>query len=349
MNSPISSRLASALVAIAIALGFPVISHAGPSASDIATARQLVAEGRKLRADKDYAHAIEKLRAAYSLYRTPVTGDELSLAYRDAGRLVEARETALEVVRMVIEPDEGKASQHAREECNALVAELGKRIAEVTLVVVDGPTPAGATFTLDGAVVPLAALSEPRLVDPGNHVLIATAGNAPEQRVEFAIAEGEHRKVEVHAPKPIAEVAPPNVVTPPTTTTAPPTATATPVMVKRGPGWLTWVGLGVAGVGTAIGTFTGIQAIVVSNRLSSSGRCDNHVCQPDQSSDVKKLDSATTISTVSFVFAGVGLAAAIVDLTTSLTASPRPAGNDADTGKLGISVGLGSVSVGGSF
>src|SRR4051812_14764952 len=175
MSFPISSRHRGVALGLALALLVPTtIAVAAPTPSDIATARKLVAEGRKLRTEKDYAHAIEKLGAAYQLYPTPVTGDELALAYRDAGRLIEARETAIAVGRMPVEADEGKASQTARAECATMVSELAKKIAQVVLTIQGAAPNAQFAVTLDGSKVPMAALGEAHMVDPGKHVAVVT-------------------------------------------------------------------------------------------------------------------------------------------------------------------------------
>lgn len=350
MSFPISNRLGAAFLALALATT-SVAGFAAPSASDKATARQLVADGRKLRAAKKFPEAIEKLTAAYALYATPVTGHELALAYRDAGRFVEAREAALGVAHMPVEADEGKASADARAACNALIAELGKKIGEVTLTVDGYVTGATVTVTLDGEVIAPAALSVPRILDPGNHVVAVQATGSPDARVEFALAEGEHKSVDVHLEK----TAQPPIPVPVTTTEAPtslkaPPPEPTPVMVRTGPGWLTYVGFSVAGAGVLVGSITGLQAFAAANRLS--GKCDsNHVCPASQDSDVNKLNTTSTISTISFALAGVGLAAALFDLGTSATAEPHPAPT---TGKsapssLQLSVGAFAFALSGNF
>ena len=354
MIFPPSNRLRALLAAIVLASSLPATAFAAPSASDIATARVLVAEGRKLRAAGNFPGAIEKLKAAYALYPTPVTGHELALAYKDAKRLVEAREAAIAVAGMPVEADEGKASADARADCSALITELGKRVAEVTLFVDGYPQGATVTVTLDGNAVPMAALSEPRVLDPGAHVVVATMPAAPEAKVEFTVGEGEHRKVDVHlktSETPILGPTTTSTETPSSFAAPPPSATTatttTTEGTKSGTGWLTYVGFGVAGVGAVVGTITGLQAISAGHRLSD--HCDgNHVCPASEDADVKKLNTTSTISTVSFALAGVGLVAAIVDMTTHLTAEPTP---EPKTGaaSVHVSLGPGSIAIGGAF
>ena len=360
MSYPISSRQRGLALGLVLALLAPAVVHAAPTPSDIATARKLVAEGRKLRGEKDYAHAIEKLRAAYQLYPTPVTGDELALSYRDAGRLIEARETAITVGRMPVEADEGKASQAARSDCATMVTELAKKIAQVVLTIQGAAPNAPLTVTLDGSTVPTAALGEAHMVDPGKHVAVVSLPGATDQRVEFDVAEGEDKKVVIQAPlvvgaPPVAastssattSSASPAPTSLPNDVSAPP-PTTTHATTRTGSGWLTYVGFGVAGAGVLVGSITGIQAIATANRLS--GKCDgNHVCNPSEQSDVDKLKTASTLSTISFVVGGVGLVAAIIDMTTSLTAEPRPTPVTAAGPSVHVSIGAGALLLGGEF
>jgi hypothetical protein len=367
MTYPTSSkpRLRALVLGIALALSTSNSSLAAPSPSDIATARKLVVEGRKLKADKDWVHAIEKLRAAYQLYPTPVTGDELALCYRDAGRLIEAREMAITVGRMPVESDEGKASKAARDDCASMVVELAKKIGQVVLSIQGAAPGAALTVTLDGNAVPMAAINEAHMVDPGKHVAVVSMAGATDQRMEFDVAEGENKKVVIQAP--LVAGAPP----PATTTTAtsagsaapaptslkndapPPPITKDTGATKSGTGWLTYVGFGVAGVGAVVGTISGITAIGAGNRLSS--KCDqNHVCNPSEQTDVNKLNTMSTVSTLSFAVAGVGLVAAILDMTMNLTAESKPVTTGlAPTPRppvpVRVSVGAGTISLGGEF
>jgi hypothetical protein len=355
MNYPISSKPRVVAVVLALALSMTSTGFAAPTPSDIATARKLVVEGRKLRTEKDYVHAVEKLRAAYTLYPTPVTGDELALCYRDAGQLIEAREMAITVGRMPVEADEGKASKAARDDCATMVVELAKKIGQVVLAIKGAAPGATMTVTLDGNAVPSAAINEAHMVDPGKHVAVVSMAGAADQRVEFEVAEGESKKVDIQAP--LAVGAPATTSTATVTTAAPtslpndppkPPPTKDTATTRSGSGWLTYVGFGVAGIGVVVGSITGLSAVSAGKRLSD--KCDaNHVCNPSEQTDVNKLNTMSTVSTISFALAGVGLVAAIVDMSTSLTAEPRPVAIAPPSPKVRVSVGIGTVGLGGEF
>jgi hypothetical protein len=349
MNRTSNRRSVSIIAAVlALSLVTPVVVFAEPTASDIATARALIVEGRKLRAEGDFKKAVEKLSAAYSLYRTPVTGHELALAYRGTGQFVEAREMALTVVKMPVEKDEGKASETARAECDTMANDLASKVAKVEIAVVGAPEGATMTVTLDGQVLPTASLSVPRFVNPGKHVAVVTIAGGAEKKVEFEVKEGESRRVDVALPAAAAKEPPPPDPTPKIVTPTPaPTPTPTPTPVDNGrmkTGWLTYTGFGVAAVGAVIGTITGIQAISTSNKLAPLCGDDGNHCPASEASQKKSLETQTTISTVSFIIAGVGLTVGIIDLVTGATATKQTSSTT-----MSIAVGPGSLGLVGSF
>lgn len=343
------NRISNSVVSASIALFIASTALAEPTASDIATARALVVEGRKLRAEGDVKKAVEKLSAAWALYKTPVTGHELAIAHRAAGQFVEAREMALTVVKMPVEKDEGKASATARAECAAMAEALANKIAKVEIAVSGVPEGASFTVTVDGQPVPSAALSVPRFVNPGKHAAVVTIAGGAEKKVEFEVNEGESKRVDVAMPAPEKKepppAEPPKVVTPepvaPTPTpSAPPAAASETGRTKTG--WLTYTGFGVAALGAVIGTITGVQAISTSNKLASA--CGDGPCPRSEEDRIRSLDTQATISTVSFVIAGVGLTVGVIDLVTGATATKQTS-----AGKMSIAIGPGSLGFAGSF
>jgi hypothetical protein len=158
----------------------------------------------------DVRGALEKLKAAYSLAETPVIGVELGRTYRMAGLLVEARETFLQVARLPTTSDETSRSTDARHESADLAEQLAGKIPTVTIVVRGMPGDQ-VVVTVDGQTVPNAALSTPRLVNPGTHTIVATAGAArDEARVE--LRESESKTVELKSARQVSgPAAPPQV------------------------------------------------------------------------------------------------------------------------------------------
>ena len=88
-----SSRLRWAtLLAVALATtgGAVERAHADPTPAAIASAKSLVADGRKLRDAGDTKGARDKFRAAYALVPTPIIGLDLGKADVALGELVAA-------------------------------------------------------------------------------------------------------------------------------------------------------------------------------------------------------------------------------------------------------------------
>src|SRR4051812_21621751 len=133
-----SKRILAAVFALTLS------THAlagNPSAQDFATARALYKEGKDLRAAGDLKGALEKLTAAHTLGRTPLTGIELARVEVQLGLLVEAREVCLGIARLAVEPDETSRSVEARKDAAQLAEELRPRISSLRVKVT---TPANA-------------------------------------------------------------------------------------------------------------------------------------------------------------------------------------------------------------
>ena len=124
-----SSRFLAAVFAFTLATS---AAYAGnPSAEDFATARALYKEGKDLRAAGNLKGALEKLTAAHTLGRTPLTGIELARVEVQLGLFVEAREVCIGIGRLAVEPDETPRSAEARKDAAKLADELRPRIASL--------------------------------------------------------------------------------------------------------------------------------------------------------------------------------------------------------------------------
>jgi hypothetical protein len=91
---------------------------------------------------------------------------------------------------------ETSRSAAARAESDTLADQLRGRIPSLRIRVT-GVAPDSVGVTIDGAVIPTAALEAPRFVNPGSHLVSArsVAGGAAETRVD--LKEGEARDVEL--------------------------------------------------------------------------------------------------------------------------------------------------------
>jgi hypothetical protein len=170
-----------------------------PAATDLAQARELLAEGLERRGLGDLNGALERLRAAHVLAHTPITGLELGRTYVALGQLVEARETLLSVGRLPVSVDETERSTVARSESEKLAAALRARIPTL-LVKITGAPVLSVSVAIDGAAVPTEALVAPRPVNPGTHDVVARSATGETAEAHVEVDENEAREVELKLP-----------------------------------------------------------------------------------------------------------------------------------------------------
>ncbi len=336
-----SRALSGVAFTAALIAGSP--AYAQRSATDIESARQLYNQGMQLRDLGDLKGALEKLKAAHALGNTPITGVELCKTHAALAQPVEAREVCLGVARIPPLSGETSRSQDARNEAQRIAEEQKPKIAKVRLHITGVPAGREATVTVDGALVPAAALAEARAVNPGRHDLTAKIGKGAESRSSFDLAPGETKDITLPVQAPPVEAEPVSTLPPPGQATKPPP--------KRSNGLQT-AGFVVAGVGLGIGSVAGLVALSGKSDLDKT--CTNNQCGTDQHD---KLDSAKTWGTVSTVMFVVGGAGLLVGLYATLTA-PKSAAQAPASRSLALvkptlvvtpDVGPGGVGVHGSF
>ncbi len=275
-----------------------------PSAIDAENALQAYKDGKTLREKGDLAGSLEKFRAAHALVETPITALELGRAYALTSRLIEAREVWLAVARMPMRKNESVRASEARAECERLAIDARPKLASIVVRV--SPADADAKVRVDGDVVPAAALTVPRLVNPGAHV-VSVEANGETARRDVKLAEGGNETVEIEAPKglgPRAPVAVVAVVDPHPTSavvSSPPPARPddTPRKVAI------YGGLGLAGVGAVVGTLTGVMTLAQASTLKEVCTADGR-CPRAAESDLSAASSLGAVSTVAFGAAVVG-------------------------------------------
>ncbi len=345
-----ASRLVVAPL-IALTLACASVAHADPSAADKETARGLMNEGRADRDKGDLKGAMKAFAAADALMHVPTTGIELAKAQVAAGLLVEARDTALRVTRIPEKPSEPAPFKAARDAAAQLNDELGARIPSLTINVKNVPDGVTASVEVDGASLPSELLGQPRKLNPGHHVITAKAGTA-DGKEEIDLAEKDSKEVSIELP---AQSAP----APEAKTELPTTPPDTPTESSGGNKLLIFGGFGLAGAGVIAGSITGLLAISKANSIKgNSSACQNtggnEVCNPSEDSDLSSGKTLATISTVSFIVAGVGAALGVTGFFVGGSSSPKPADAPApepteSAARIVPWIGLGSAGVSGTF
>jgi hypothetical protein len=310
------------------------------SAADIAQARQLFNQGEDLRNNGDTKGALEKFKAAHALAGTPITGVELGRTYMQLGQLVEAHETFLSIARIPVLKEETPRSTAARKEAAQLADLVAPRIPSVSITITGGP-PDQVSVSIDGVPVPAAALTSPRLLDPGPHTIVATVGGARGES-SVQLKEGETKPVELKlAPAPAASQG--STQETPAGSSSPAAAEAPPP-VRGGLGPLVYVGGGVAVVGLGVGAVTGLMAM--SKASSVKDACNGTTCPRSVDGDLSSGRTLGNVSTIAFVVGGAGLATLIVGL---VLHNRHGSESTAQTAWVTPWVGVASAGVSGAF
>jgi hypothetical protein len=282
-------------IVLAVAVTTSSTSWASPpTAVDKANARRLFNEGLDLRQAEDHAGAVGKLAAADALFPTPKTRYELGREQLANGRLVEAHSTWLSVENVVAPAGEESKYVALRREAARLASDLLPRIPNLRL-----PSAPGLVVELDRVVIPQAALTEPRMVDPGNHTVVLKMAGKADRVVEVVLREGETREVDAPSER---EERP--------TTEPPSRARTTTPMTKPSP-WSTQrsVAVGLAGVSAvALGVTAYLALSARSTFDAAAPNCPGPGNACDATGVALREDAYATANVATFV--GVGAIAA---------------------------------------
>jgi hypothetical protein len=309
------------LLALAIALGLSTTSAvlprpafaapAKPTAAQRETARRLMDEGKAHTHEGDLPGALDAYKKAHAIMHVPTTGYAVARTQLALGHLVEARDVALEVVRMPHETArEPAAFEEARKRSHELEVSLKARIPSLEIVVKGGRA---AKVTIDDVDVAQLLLGEPIAVNPGKHVVVAKNADGVEDRGEATLAERESKQVvlTLPEPKPVAAVAPaPEVKAPEPAggagaeTPRAPRTTAANVLV--------FGGFGLAAAGAIAGSVAGVLALSKAGDVKP--QCESDVCDPAAKTDLDGARTMATISTIGYAVAGAGAIAGVVGL-----------------------------------
>ena len=320
LNS-VHARLGVGLLAAVLTLGGAARADRDPA--EVEAARALFKEAKELRQEGELQRSLEKFRAAYDRFETPITALELGRAYILTGKLVEGQQVLASVEALPPRPGESEKAVDARAEAQELLARLRPRLAWVSVATRAPAKSASPRVFLDGALAEKAQVA--RAMNPGRHTLTAESGEA-RARVDVELREGERRTVTLTLTAP-GDPAP---------------VTAAPEAPGVSP--LVYGGFALAGAGVAVGTVTGI--ISLSRASSAKPVCVDHRCPPEVHDDVNAAKTMGTVSTVAFVAGAAGAAVAIGALLWT-----RPAAATRTSGHASVTpmFGLGTVGLRGWF
>lgn len=263
-------------------------------------------EGRERTKRGDYQRALDAFKKAHDIMKVPSTGFAVARAHAALGQLVEARDAALEVLRMPKESNEPKPFVEARKNAKELETALKARIPTVKIVVKGGPA---MKVSVDEGEVAAILLGEPVAMNPGKHTITAKNADGVAAKADVDLAERDAKSVEIDLP-----AATPQVIETPVAAANPQPSPSGEQSSERTPvaNALVFGGFGLAIVGLGVGGVTGFLAKDKADSVKP--QCENGICDPAAKSD---LDGATTmaaISNIGFAAAGVGLVCGVIGL-----------------------------------
>ena len=341
------------LAPLTIALGLAVLSADGralaqPSPDARAAAAALFEAGRKLQGENNFAEACPKLEESQKMDPGMGTLFYLSDCYEKIGRTMSAWVGFREVAAQALIAGQGEREKFARGRTATLEPQL------MRLKIVVRPDAGQVSVTRDGAVMSPGVFGTPVPLDPGVHVISATASGKETWELKIDLQDpGQTLTVEV--PTLLDKKAGTAAVTPPVgDKTAPPPGpqsalvTGNPRIVappdaepKRA--WQRPVGIAMTAVGAVgLGVGTALGFMAKSTFGDSASHCDatGH-CDPtgteQRSSAVGKGNVATGVFVAGAVVAAGGL---VLWITAPSHKAAAP---------VGVSLGPGSAALLGSF
>lgn len=303
-----ASRIAPA--ALALMLLAPAAN--AQSANDRALAETLFRDAKQLMKQGKFAEACPKLAESQKLDPGGGTLINLAKCHESQGKTATAwteYQDALAMAKRDGNRDRVKVAE-------AAIGALEPKLAKMT-VTVDAAN--AADVSLDGAPLPRVAFGVTTPIDPGSHVVSASAAGKKAWQSEIVVAAAESKVVAVPtledeaksvvAPTPVAsQVAPVATITPSATD-----ASLAPEKSSRG--WMTGkraVGLAAGGVGIAgvgVGVYLALNAI--SLRSQSDDGCV-HGCTPSAVDLNNQAIDSANLANVGFAVGVVGLAVGTV-------------------------------------
>jgi hypothetical protein len=276
----------------------PALASAEPTAVDKATAQALFDQGKHLVAANMFREACSKFEESQRL--DPGIGTQFQLAncYEQSGRTASAWTLFLEVA------SEARAQKQSDREAVARgrAAALQPKLSKLTISVPDAAKSPDLEIKRDGVFVGAAQWGAPLPVDPGTHVIAASASRKEPWRTTIEVAAGASATITV-APLHEAPAAPAAVgFTPP------------PPVQASASGRRT-VGVVVTGAGiVAMGT-GGVLGLLARSKFKSAwddNHCNDAGCDSAGLETQRSAISRGDVATVVFVSGAILTAAGAV-------------------------------------
>ncbi len=279
-------------------------NEGGAPAAEL-SAQEHFDEGLRAYEARDLATACSHFEQSYKL--DPLPGVLFTLAACEArqGRVATGAARYREFLAMVAKLPAGKRQNEQSARVAAAQAELSRLETEIPKIRIQVASPHRGQVRLNGKEVP--DLDQPMLLDPGEYTITleSESGTVEERRIR--LQKGEDVRVELGKS---ARPAPPPPSPPPSAKQEASKTTTSDIVF--------YSAVGVAGVGLAVGTVTGVIA------LSADG-CENGRCATkDDLTSAERARTVADVSTVAFIVGGVAASTALVVKLLSARSEPPP-------------------------
>jgi hypothetical protein len=327
---------------VALLVVVPALA-AAQSAQDKATASSLFEEGKRLLGDGKVDAACPKFEAAQRI--APTLGRKLNLAdcYQRAGRTASAwgefREAAAWAAR---DADDRESFARGR------AADLEKSLSRLKVRLSPGAALAGLEVKRDGAALDKALLDTGVPIDPGAHVVEATAPGHSAWSSKVDVGAGASVTVEIPVLGVPTQYKEPVVARPGPAPVLVPAPTPEPEPEDPGHGRkLLAYGVGAAGlVAVGVGVAFGLSAMS-KNSDAKNGHCnDKYQCDQMGVDLVHDAQSAAQNATITIGIGAAAVAAGVVLYLTAPGAEPSEPPTSKTSWRLTPAAGPRAISVG---
>jgi hypothetical protein len=302
---------------VAVLAGACLGSPPASAQSQSVAADALFKQGVELAKGGDFKAAAAKLQASYQLDPARGTLQALAMAEERAGKLASAHGHFSELLDLSIKEQDRPREKVARER----LEKLAPRLPRLELF---GTLPPDAELMLDQLRLPAAALGTALPVDPGAHVIKATAAQGSFQQT-VTIEEAQLLRVEVVLTTPSAAASTATPASAAHAPVAPEPASSSSALSTAG-----WVASGVGVVGLGLGTWFWLKSNATYDEVQRA--CPNDRCTTDISGKVSDGKSQETLARVGMIVGGVALAGGV----TMLVIGRKPGDRGASSAQLRI-------------
>lgn len=338
-----ASILAAALrIGAPAALAATMVAPPSALAQDadvVARAREQFRQGLSLEAAGDYPRALATFTEVALVKSTPQVRYHIAFCQEKTGDYV----AALGSYRLALHEARESGATDVEGPAQEALAALEPKIPKLTIQRGEGASV--AEITLDDKPLAASSVGTPVLVNPGPHVVKATAPGRKPALIELSLQDGEAKEIaltmEELPPEPVAPVAPvapgPDAAGP----EQPPPSKSSPI---RTAGFFVG-GAGLASLAVS-GIFFGLRAGAISDLDAQCGP-DGQSCPASAQSTYDSGKTYSTVSTATFI-AGLALVAGGVGMVL-FAPKPKPATTGLVAVAPGAAGGPGGATVLGRF